>query len=510
MEHTPSAEPEPKNFHLLPGERIINFQEFEPRRPTTKPSSIRELLRLTNASSIAHVGESGPAVAALELETPGQTRPEHQGLFNAVFGRDSLRVAINLVDHYPRLTRSTIKKLAKFQGTTYHEAREEEPGRIAHEIRSGNDPIAKQLTKERGWGWPYYGSVDATPEFVRTIGEYVRSSGDSSFLFEKYQSNNGEAHEIHKAMSKSVDWIITKLDSNNEGLIEYQTVLDDGIENQVWKDSYDAYHHQDGRLADHDQGISSIEVQVSAHEALIEAADIYDNILHDSGKAGHIRHRADNLARTILDEFWTDEDDGYFVVGCDRDALGQLRQLKIRTSNMGHLLNSRILDGNSDEAVHKRGAILRQLQSPSMLAAGGIRTLAADEVRYREGAYHNGSVWVWDTHHIAKGARRFSSHPQFLQFADDLDQRILNIVQKTGGFPEYVRGSETEILTNTRIIDVYDSINNKRNRVEQPPQEVQAWSVSAVLAAKLQIGRQAIFSSESSASKTPFVHPKPS
>jgi hypothetical protein len=37
---------------------------------------------------------------------------------------------------------------------------------------------------------------------------------------------------------------------------------------------------------------------------------------------------------------------------------------------------------------------------------------------------------------------------------------------------------------NSQIIDVWDETNHRLNRVEQPPQEVQAWSVAAVLAIK--------------------------
>jgi glycogen debranching enzyme len=148
---------------------------------------------------------------------------------------------------------------------------------------------------------------------------------------------------------------------------------------------------------------------------------------------------------------------------------------------MGHILNSRVIDGDDEEHVRKRLAILKQLQSPEMLTVGGVRTLANDEVRYREGAYHNGSVWIWDTHHIAKGARRHAKNPEFEKFANDLDKRILKVVDVLDEFPEYIRGGN-EIAVNTRIIDVYDSIAGRTNRVEQPPQEVQAWTVAAILA----------------------------
>ena len=155
---------------------------------------------------------------------------------------------------------------------------------------------------------------------------------------------------------------------------------------------------------------------------------------------------------------------------------------------MGHVLNSRILDGTNKEQIHKRTAILRQLQSPELLCASGIRTLASDEVRFRESAYHNGSVWIWDTHYIAKGARRMHDQ-EFDLFANDLDNRILNVVKTIGGFPEFVRGGD-KIEVNTRFIDIYDKKAKRINRIEQPPQEIQAWTVSAIISAEQNIVKQ--------------------
>ena len=441
------------------------------------------MYRLTKATKEDEVGLKGPAVAALPLETFEQV-PDSQNLFNAVFGRDSLRVAIDLVNYYPRLARSTLETLATSQGTQFDSDREEEPGRIVHEDRSANDPVAEQLTRDRGWHWPYYGSVDATPEFIRTLHAYC-ATGDhnAQFLFEEYRNKEGVPKKIHEALTASVTWLLTRMDANDDGLIEYKSTLPHGIENQVWKDSWDAYHHADGTIANHTQGVASIEVQTITHEALLDAADLYETWLGRIDEAQKFRERAAYLARQILSLFWTEDKGGYFVLGTDRDPMGNLRQLKLRTSNMGHVLNSRVIDGADEEHIHKRTAILRQLESPEMLSVSGIRTLASDEIRYREGAYHNGSVWIWDTHHIAKGARRHAHNPEFSAFANELDRRILDVVNTIGGFPEYVRGGDS-IAVNGYIIDVEDASNHRANRVEQPPQEVQAWTVAAILATK--------------------------
>lgn len=466
-------------YPLLSGERLVSVTHFPSERPSDKPSSLKQLLRLTNSIDTSHIGAQGPVLAALPREEANA--PEHLRLYEAVFGRDSLRAAIDLIPSYPLLARSTIIALASMQGVTYNTAREEEPGRIIHEARDASDPIALRLSQKLGWGWPYYGSVDSTPEFIRTLTAYTQLSEENrAFLSETYIDRSGTERTIAHALESAIEWIISRQAANDEGLIEFHSPLVHGIENQVWKDSWDAYHHSDGTLANHANGIASIEVQVTTYDALIDAAELFEDILDDNGRATQLRFRAAHLREAILTYFWTEDNGGYFVLGTDRDDHDNLRQLKIKTSNMGHVLNSRILKGNEPAVLYVREAVARQLATPELLAAGGIRTLARDEFRYRPGAYHNGSVWLWDTHHIAKGLRRHG----YVDQANDLDDRILRVVESTRLFPEYVRGEQDTIALNQDVVILWDEAAHRENKIEQPPQEIQAWTVAAILATK--------------------------
>lgn len=518
-------------YPLLPGERLVSIVEHPPRIFRQTPSSLHEMTRLTGASSPERIGEHGPSVASLAFDVatrtsvgPGESPldtptddedvtvpvPEHLRLYEVVFGRDSLRVAIDLISSYPELARTTVLRLAELQGTGYDTSREEEPGRIVHEARDQDDPIAVDLSERLGWGWPYYGSVDATPELVRTLTAYVKKSEENTgFLSETYIDKNGTERQVVYALDMAIEWILSRLNANPEGVLEYKSVLPRGIENQVWKDSWDAYHHADGSLANHDAGIASIEVQVTTYDALLDAAELYENILDDGSKAAMLRERAAMLKETILREFWTDDKGGYFVLGTDRDEHGKLRQMKIRTSNMGHVLNSRLLEDGTTRSERMAEAVLSHIVSPEMLNISGIRTLASDEVRFRAGAYHNGSVWLWDTHHIAKGIRRRGDQVIELPFtyrtldgmehtsiscsdiANDIDRRLLNVINETKIFPEYARGDDSDTPSiNTMSVVVWDEINQRENQVEQPPQEVQAWSVAAILATKKRLDRR--------------------
>lgn len=481
----------PPGFRLLPGESIISAVEHSRRMMQRAPSSLQQILRLTRAENPDSIGRFGPSLAAIafeasDLEDPRDT-PEHLRLYEAVFGRDSLRIAIDLISSYPELARATTLELARLQGLEDNQEREEEMGRIVHEARDTDDPIALKLTSERGWAWPYYGSVDATPEFIRTLTAYCQKSEENSaFLSQEYTDRRGDVRTISHALELALAWIERRLNSNPEGLLEFCSVLPAGIENQVWKDSWDAYHHADGTIANHDKGIASIEVQVTTYDALIDAAELFEDILDQPDRAKELRRRADQLRETIFSTFWTEDKGGYFVLGTDRDEVGALRQLKIRTSNMGHALNSRLLKGDDPVVIQMREAVVKHITSPEMQNVSGVRTLASDEVRFRPGAYHNGSVWLWDSHHIAKGLRRLG----YTQEAADLDNKLLSVAEETRIFPEYVRGDDAETPSvNTYTIELWDEQNDRTNLVEQPPQEVQGWTAAAILATKKRLTR---------------------
>ncbi|NCC19845.1 hypothetical protein EOM33_02160 [Candidatus Saccharibacteria bacterium] len=472
------------DFKLLPGEELVDIVVPPRRYSQTPPSSLDQILRLTRSRSVEEIGNFGPSIAALALDSialESETgTPEYLRLYEVVFGRDSLRVAIDLITSYPNLARGTVLELARLQGVQYNTQREEEPGRIVHEARDANSPIAQKLSRERGWDWPYYGSVDATPEFIRTLAAYCgRTEENVAFLSEEYIDRAGKQQTIAHALELAISWIEERLARNPEGLLEFKSLLPLGIENQVWKDSWDAYHHQDGTIANHKQGIASIEVQVTTYDALIDAAELFENVLDSSERGAALRMQADKLRQAILSIFWTEDKGGYFVLGTDRNDSGQLRQLKIRTSNMGHTLNSRLLKGSDPDSIYKREQVIHHLFSPEMQNVSGIRTLASDEYRFRPGSYHNGSVWLWDTHHIAKGVRRLG----YADKARELDDKILNVVEATHLLPEYVRGDDDDVPTiNERIVVVRDNNYHRLNQVEQPPQEVQAWTAAAILA----------------------------
>ena len=464
---------------LLPGETLMYVKYFDETPPAHALSSLRAIEQLARAKNYEGIGKAGPIIAAGSLGLHNHQREFSR--YKAVFGRDSLRVAMDLIPRYPKLAHATLIRLAELQGVSVNEWREEEPGRIIHEFRDPQvDPVARELTEQRSWGWPYYGSVDSTPEYIRTLIAYCRNEG-YTIMKHSYTGRNGKRHTIADALERAVNWICGRLDANKEGLLEFHHAIPGGIENQVWKDSWDSYFHADGTIANHNFGIASVEVQRVAYDALLDAADCYDTHLANPKRANELRTRADHLRRQIFKYFWTDDQEGYFVLGTDRDDNGKLRQLQIRTSNMGHLLHSRLLLGEDPTERKYREAVVRHLFSPQLFSFSGIRTLSTDANRFRPGAYHNGSVWVWDNYLIIQGLEMNG----YFGLARFLEHIISEDITSVKRLPEYLRGDTDEAHNlNTRIVEIQDSIYKRVNRLEQPPQDVQAWTAAAMLAIK--------------------------
>jgi glycogen debranching enzyme len=57
--------------------------------------------------------------------------------FATLFGRDSIITSLSILPFHPEIAKRTLRALARLQGDTVDEARDEQPGKIVHEMRSG-------------------------------------------------------------------------------------------------------------------------------------------------------------------------------------------------------------------------------------------------------------------------------------------------------------------------------------------------------------------------------------
>ena len=163
---------------LLAGDEVLSAEEIlslDDRifDPGTRPS-IETALALSSGM-----------VAGLHVPFASGTFDHHedvaeQKLFHCLFGRDSLIISSLLRQQNANLQINTVCALAAFQGQAFNSVSEEEPGRIAHEVRDLDDPQAARIAAESGWQFPYYGSVDATLLWLIALDESTQI--DASIL----------------------------------------------------------------------------------------------------------------------------------------------------------------------------------------------------------------------------------------------------------------------------------------------------------------------------------------
>ena len=423
---------------------------------------VRVLCELGRVDRLSDLGSQGPLLASAGAHS----------LFHCLFGRDAIRMAMDLLDDFEAVSRATLLDLAKLQGVTDNPRAEEEPGRILHEFRAPDDPHAVRLV-EGGWEFPYFGAVDTTPQWVNLLGAHCARYGDA-VLDELLMDRAWRSITVRDSLLAAIGWIVGRTDDPiGGGYLWVRRSGPHGIVNQVWEDSFDSHYHADGRLFDVTQPYAPVAVQGYAYDALLIGADLLARSpgpLHFD--PDWLRDRAERLRERVLAEFWQ-PDLGTFAQAITFDADGRRKPARVVASSAGHLLASRLLDG--PEAADYRTRMIDRFAQPDLLGGAGVRTKSTTAPRFRAGAYHNGSVWPMDTGVIADGLRRHGA----CRAADDLDRRILAGCQTAGGFPEFLRGDgERSVRVNTEIVEVFQ--DGVRNRLEQPPQANQGWTATRV------------------------------
>jgi len=294
--------------------------------------------------------------------------------FFTLFGRDSLWAARLMLPIDVSVAASTLRVLARLQGTGTTPETAEQPGKIMHELRSDTLSMPGE-----GIELPplYYGTVDATPLWVCLLADAARLGMPA-----------GEVEELLPALGKALAWIIDS--AGDDGFLDYVDETGHGLSNQGWKDSGDSIQWRDGRLAEGPIALS--EVQGYAYEAALGGADLLDRF--GRGGGDDLRAWAAGLKRRFAERFWVTTDEGrYPAIALDRDG----RPVDTLTSNAGHLIGTGILEPAEEAEV----AAL--LVSPTMSSGFGLRTLSTGAAGYWPLSYHGGSVWTHDTAIVARG-----------------------------------------------------------------------------------------------------------
>ncbi len=266
--------------------------------------------------------------------------------FAALFGRDSLIVALQCAPVTLQFARGALDLLGDWQATERDDSRDAEPGKILHELRRGELAHFKLIPHT-----PYYGTADATPLYLVLLHAAWRWTGERALL---------ERHL--DTAERCLDWIDTCGDRDGDLFQEYQTRAPRGYENMAWKDAGDAVPYPDGTLVRGPKALC--ELQGYVYAAWTGMAEIYA-ALGQEDRAAELRVKAVALLQKFNDVFW-DEEWGGYVYALD----GEKQPVKTSVSNVGHLLWSGIVP------PERAARVVARLMAPDMFSGWGIRTLS--------------------------------------------------------------------------------------------------------------------------------------
>jgi glycogen debranching enzyme len=311
------------------------------------------------------------------------------GRFHALFGRDSLICALQVLPARPEVARATLRALAARQGRERNPATLEEPGRIGHEFRSAPPPPIVAV------GWPdrgpfaYYGSADATAWFLVLL---ARTPDPDP--------------ELEPAGRAAAAWLADALD-RGDGLVRHAPGEWPALTQQGWRDAFDPTNpdeggsgilRPDGTVPE--PPLADLDSQAVAHAAL--------RALGWEERAAALRERLSALGPDVV-----------AVEAGDRPVAGAGSQL-------GWLLWADALEGEA------RAAAAERLCAPDILTDHGLRTLSSDSPVFDPRFYHRGAIWPFDSWLGWGGLRAAGRHAE----AERVRTGVLAALDRLGRAPE--------------------------------------------------------------------------
>ncbi|MFW6084484.1 MAG: glycogen debranching N-terminal domain-containing protein [Gemmatimonadota bacterium] len=356
-------------------------------------------------------------------------------VYTGLFGRDVLTASWQGAMVAAEFARGAIEKVAATQATEDSAWRDEEPGKLIHEMHRG--PLSELGMKPTD---AYYGTQTTPAMFVLALSEAWHWTGDESIL-----------HAHRDIALRTFEWAETYGDRDGDGFLEYVERSPKGLKNQAWKDSDEAIRYRDGAVVA--DPIATIEEQAYHFIALERMAELLVAI--GERERGHgFLDRARRLRDRVDAAFWM-EDEGFYAMALDP----QKRQVRSIGSNTGHALATGIVPRERARRVADR------LLAPDLFNGWGVRTLSSAHPSYNPYAYHLGTVWPVENATFALGMKRYG--------LDEHAERIIAGLFAASAFfhafrlPEALGGHSRD---DSAIPTIYPKANSP-----------QAWSASATI-----------------------------
>jgi glycogen debranching enzyme len=322
-------------------------------------------------------------------------------LYPALFGRDAVTAGwqAGYVDRGAALD-AALTRLGRLQTEHDSEWRDEEPGRIPYQVRSG--PLAILDLNPYS---AYYADYASPLMYVISLANLYVWTGDKDQVRRQWDTGR-----------RILDWARERGDIDGDGYLEYQTRSPQGTKNQGWKDSGDAVIYDDGSPVP--PPIATCELQGYWYAAQ-QLFGLLNGMFGNITEARAYLTAASDLKKRFNRDWWVPQET-FFALAMDPDK----RLVAAPTSNVGHCVASGIVDADHLPTVVGR------LFAPDMFSGWGIRTLSSNHAYYNPVSYHRGTVWAVEQATILFGLRRFG----FDARAQDLATALFDLAQL---YPEY-------------------------------------------------------------------------
>lgn len=330
-------------------------------------------------------------------------------LYPAFFGRDAVTVGWQaaMIDRGASLD-AALTRLGRMQSDRYDDWRDEEPGRIPYQVRTG--PLA--LLNINPYA-AYYADFASPLMYVISLANLYAWTG------------NLEDVDRHWDTARRIlEWAREHGDPDGDGYLEYLTRSKKGTKNQGWKDSGDSIIYDDGAAVDPPIATCELQGYWYIAQELMAALCARMNAPAD---AKAYRTSADALKERFNRDWWM-PDAGFIALALDP----RKRQVGAITSNVGHCLATGIID------TEHLPIVVGRLFAPDMFSGWGIRTLSSAHASYDPISYHRGSVWAVEQATIIFGLRRFGFDARAIDLARALFD--LSLIYPEYRIPETVGG----------------------------------------------------------------------
>jgi glycogen debranching enzyme len=322
-------------------------------------------------------------------------------VYSGVFGRDMVIAGWQSALLGPEVLQGSLRWCARTQGRQHVDWREEQPGRMIHEIRRG--PLSElNVIPQRA----LYAAHTTSSLFPIALAEHWHWTGRTDVL-----------RQYLEPARRAIRWALDHGDLDGDGFLEYETRSEEGLKNESWKDSTESLRYADGRQVENP--LAPVEEQ-ALHIAALERMAEVCLALGEDGEADEHLARASRLRRRWHDAYWL-TGEGYYATALDPDK----QPVTSVTSNAGHALAVGVVP-----QVHAR-QVANRLMASDMFSGWGVRTLSSRHPSYNPLAYHLGSVWPFENALLLHGFRRYG--------LDEPAERLFTALFLAAGHFESVR-----------------------------------------------------------------------